>query len=311
MAKRRRKKQYYTDPITGRKKEVGAVYNPITGRKIPKGHYEEPITGNLRRVSKRKSYQSYNKPKRKNYSSYNRGPDIRLEDIDPKVWIFLLVIGVIFMIYWYIIRPFVNWIKDNTVTALIIGVIIVVVGIIAIVFYVKWRIKKRKEKEIFDKEQIDKGLIKFVDRFRNERWGKPNEVQRWTKEDEEAKENEKKINRVIEEIDNFEPLRKYKNEYPYQIELAGFLKSKFPGVDIEKQKGSSRPDIVVEDIAIEIKGPTRHRDLDTVMSKCARYKQHFGEIVIVLFEVEVNDRYYDEWKKGLDDTFPNVKIIKK
>ena len=68
---------------------------------------------------------------------------------------------------------------------------------------------------------------------------------------------------------------------------------------------------LVEDIAIEIKGPTRHKELDTIASKCARYNQHFKEIIIVLFEVEVMDRYYNEWKKSIEDTFPQVKIIRK
>lgn len=49
MARRKSKKQYYTDPLTGQRKEVGATYNPITGRKIPKGHYEDSITGQLRK----------------------------------------------------------------------------------------------------------------------------------------------------------------------------------------------------------------------------------------------------------------------
>ena len=91
----------------------------------------------------------------------------------------------------------------------------------------------------------------------------------------------------------------------------GYLKSKFSDADIEQQKGSSRPDIVIGDVAIEVKGPTKTRDLETVADKCMRYYQHFGELVVVLFEVEVSERRYGEWKRGMETTFPNVRIIRK
>ena len=119
------------------------------------------------------------------------------------------------------------------------------------------------------------------------------------------------INQVVEAIEEFKPARRYKNEFPYQVELVGYLKSKFPHADIEQQKGSSRPDIVVGDIAIEVKGSTRTQDLKTIADKCMRYYQHFGELVIVLFEVDVYEPRYEEWKKGIKNTFPNVRIIKK
>ena len=107
------------------------------------------------------------------------------------------------------------------------------------------------------------------------------------------------INQVVEAIEEFKPARRYKNEFPYQVELVGYLKSKFPHADIEQQKGSSRPDIVVGDIAIEVKGSTRTQDLKTIADKCMRYYQHFGELVIVLFEVDVYEPRYEEWKKGI------------
>ena len=64
-------------------------------------------------------------------------------------------------------------------------------------------------------------------------------------------------------------------------------------------------------MAIEVKGPTRNKDLRTIADKCMRYYQHYGKIVIVLFDVNVYDRYYDEWKHGVKKYFPNVKIIRK
>ena len=60
--------------------------------------------------------------------------------------------------------------------------------------------------------------------------------------------------KVFSSINEFQPLKNYHNEYSYQSELAQWLKSRFPDTNIEIQRGSSRPDIVVSGIAIEIKG---------------------------------------------------------
>ncbi|MDG6219260.1 MAG: hypothetical protein QCI00_07450, partial [Candidatus Thermoplasmatota archaeon] len=80
----------------------------------------------------------------------------------------------------------------------------------------------------------------------------------------------------------------------------------------EKQIGSSRPDIIIDKIAIEIKGPTLRRDLDSIANKCLRYNQHFeGPLIVVLFDIIVSDSYYQEWETGIKKTFPNVIIIKK
>lgn len=119
------------------------------------------------------------------------------------------------------------------------------------------------------------------------------------------------FNEVVNEINHFKPARKYRNEFSYQVELVGYLKSKFPNADIEQQRGSSRPDIVINHIAIEVKGPTKSQDLKTIPDKCMRYYQHFEEFIIVLFEVEVNNQFYYEWEKGIITGYPNVKIIRK
>jgi len=299
MARKRRKK-YYIDPITGQKREIGATYNPITGRKIPKGYYEHPITGELIKKSKRKSRQPY-----------YREPEFNFNDLPPwaQLTIALVILGV--LVWIFIIQSFMEWAKQNI--AMIITVLTIILIVLIVGFALHWRYRKKKEakKRKFEEEQKAKGLIKFVDRFGNERWGKPNEVDKWRKEDEKAREKEKLINQVVETIKGFKPARKYKNEFPYQVELAGYLKSKFPHVNIEQQRGSSRPDIVIGNIAIEVKGPTRNQDLKTIADKCMRYYQHFGELIIVLFEIDVYEPRYEEWEKGMKNTFPNVRIIRK
>lgn len=116
---------------------------------------------------------------------------------------------------------------------------------------------------------------------------------------------------VIEAINEFQPARAYKEESHYQIELNGWLKSRFPSTDIEIQTGYSRPDIVVDNVAIEIKGPTKARDLNTIMDKCQRYLQNHDHLVVVLFDVDVKPDRYAEWLDGIQTHYPDVPVIRK
>lgn len=80
------------------------------------------------------------------------------------------------------------------------------------------------------------------------------------------------IDKLLEEIKRFKPPRSNLSEWEYQLSLHSWLKQKFPDADIEKQRGSSRPDIVIGDnIAIELKGPTTRQGLITIADKINRY----------------------------------------
>lgn len=117
---------------------------------------------------------------------------------------------------------------------------------------------------------------------------------------------------VIHAIEEFEPSRIYHTEQGYHNELQGWLKAHFRKAKVEHQTGSSRPDIIIDmDIAIEVKGPTRSQDLKTIADKCNRYTIYWKNLIIVLFEVDVHERYYDEWEKGIVRRYPEVSIIRK
>lgn len=131
------------------------------------------------------------------------------------------------------------------------------------------------------------------------------------KELEEENIDEKVID-VVKFINEFKPSMDYLEELPYQAELIGWLKTKFPEAIIEKQRRSSRPDIAIGGIAIEVKGPTRNNDLDTIPNKCMRYSDNFKQgIIVVLFNLEVNNHMYTEWLNALKKTYPQVIVIKK
>lgn len=242
---------------------------------------------------------------RRRYYNNNR---IKLSKNEQLIFVITLLV---FLVYFFIIKPAIEYVQAHKGFFITLGVLIVGGLCFWVYLSIKSRIKNRVQREKFKKEQIENGSVEFIDRFGNVRFGKPEEVKKWTIEDEKAKEKERLINQIVSEIENFKPARRYYNEFPYQVELVGYLKSKFPHADIEVQKGSSRPDIVIGDVAIEVKGPTRTQDLQTISDKCMRYYQHFGELVVVLFETNVYEQRYNEWKKGMENTFPKVKIIRK
>ncbi len=123
------------------------------------------------------------------------------------------------------------------------------------------------------------------------------------------------IKELEKSILEFNPPRKYyREEMPYQDTLATHLKNEFPDGDVgvEVSRGPVRPDIVVNEVAIEIKGPTGNKELETIANKCLLYDQYFhGGLICVLFNVYVNKRRYDAWLRGINNSYPNVIVIKK
>jgi hypothetical protein len=122
--------------------------------------------------------------------------------------------------------------------------------------------------------------------------------------------------KVAQCIRDFKPLKNYHGEYMFQAELTQYLRRDFPNTNIEKQRGSSRPDIDVNGIGIEVKGPTFDEDLNTIPDKLIRYSHRFPKgIIVVLFDVHVNPHRYEELVQGINNTrfqgLANIEIIKK
>jgi len=167
------------------------------------------------------------------------------------------------------------------------------------------------EREKFEVEQKEKGLIKFLDRDNNEKWGTPEEIEKWKKDDEESKIKDLLINRIVQSIKKFQPARKWPDEDSYHKELLGYLKGEYPDIKYEFQIGSSRPDLVIGNIAIEIKGPTDDDALNTLTTKCLKYSHHFDHLIMVLFDPQFSERHFKEVKSGIHHYFPHVVIIRK
>jgi len=290
----RRKKpqiEYYIDPRTGRRLEFGSQYNLITGEKI----YSVRAPQQQRRHRKfRSSYRRRKKP----YLDQFFGPD------KPGSWILGVTLG-IGGIYLFVIAPFVSWLKTNLLEFISVILLFGAICCVAISYHV------RRQKK-FEASQRAKGLVKFVNRKYKTNWGTPLQVKEWQKIDMEEAEKEKTINQIIGQIDLFIPAARFQKETEYQFYLHQWLKKTFPHVKRESQRGRSRPDLKIGNIAIEVKGPTDKRGLDTIADKCMRYGRHFPEgLIIVLFDMHVYQKMYDEWLSSLQTTFPHVKVIKK
>lgn len=107
-------------------------------------------------------------------------------------------------------------------------------------------------------------------------------------------------------------MKQWGNENNYHIELLGWLKREFTDiVEYEVQSGASHPDLVIKDIAIEIKGPTDSQALNTIASKLLRYEQYYPIMIIVLFECNFSEQLFQEIQNGINKHFKNVTIIRK
>lgn len=128
---------------------------------------------------------------------------------------------------------------------------------------------------------------------------------------EDEKYKDLLLSQIVESINSFSPLKDWPDEASYQLELLGYLKRDYPDIQYELQTGSSRPDLVIRNIAIELKGPTDNQALDTLTTKCLKYSNYYDHLIIVLFNPTFSDRHFNEIRQGIDRYFPHVVIIKK
>jgi hypothetical protein len=258
-------------------------------------------------------------------------------EINPIFILFVFLIVGLFIID--------QWIRANWNTIILIFQIIsaiIIIGILLYIIYYFNKIKRERneierkknaterekiEDEIFQKEKKEReaqereqfvqkqkglGLVSYIDRHGKEFWVIPDEIEKIKQKDEDERVKESLLFKVTQEIEDFKPTREWKNENNYHIELLGWLRKAFPDiVEYEVQSGASRPDLVIKDIAIEIKGPTDSQALNTLPSKLIRYEPYYSNILIVLLECNFSEQHFEEIQRGIDNHFQNVKIIRK
>ena len=154
-------------------------------------------------------------------------------------------------------------------------------------------------------------LIEYGDGFGKKVYGTFDQIAKLQELDDSGENPGTLLNDVKLAIEEFRPSQRYDSELGYHAELVGYLKTRFPNLKMEEQIGSSRPDITIQDIAIEVKGPTGNKALDSLTTKCLKYLQHYPHLIVVLFEPFFNEGHYSEIERGLEIKFPNLIIVRK
>jgi hypothetical protein len=116
---------------------------------------------------------------------------------------------------------------------------------------------------------------------------------------ERRKKREEAFYRVVGTIKSLDYTPTFREERPYQAMLYGFLKGKGFDVSYEVQTGASRPDLVVDGIAIEVKGPTDSMAMQTLSHKIMKYSNHYKFLIIVLFDCICSKYTLDETLMGI------------
>jgi len=89
-------------------------------------------------------------------------------------------------------------------------------------------------------------------------------------------------------------------EIDYQALLYGYLIGKgYTNIMYEPRSGDSRPDLSVDGIAIEVKGPTGADALRTIADKAMKYSNHYHFLIAVLFDPYCRFSKVDETISGL------------
>jgi hypothetical protein len=197
---------------------------------------------------------------------YRKRSNSNNQEIDPIVWGIVWLFVFSYMTYHFFILPNIEAFKFYWAIWLIVIAILLTVYLI---YMVKVRIKKTKAED----ERIN-NIPNFV----------------------------KKLDDKIKE---FKPIKQHTEEIRYQLELVWFLKNDYPDVKIEKTREYSRPDIIIDEIAIEIKWPTNMSCLKTLPDKINSYLSKWDYLFIVLFNIQIvedkekNLEIYEKKKKEI------------
>ena len=117
------------------------------------------------------------------------------------------------------------------------------------------------------------------------------------------------VDKIKTTIESFKQAENWPNEAGYQADLYNFLKRNFPDAKLEERTGASRPDIIIKDIAIELKGPTTNEGINSLPAKCIKYSKYYRKIIFVLFSPKFSQSNFIEIKKGIEETFPGRTIF--
>jgi hypothetical protein len=98
-------------------------------------------------------------------------------------------------------------------------------------------------------------------------------------------------------------------ERAYEAQLYTALKAKGFDVDYESQRRGARFDLVIGDIAVELKVVKNTSIFDSLYGQVARYCDQFSKIIIVLIDQFRNPSVMDKEIERLKKISPNIEVI--
>jgi hypothetical protein len=209
------------------------------------------------------------------------------------IWGWALIgVAICALIYKLALEPLAQIVKQHALIAVICFLVIIGLTVWACL-HLRKRLDQLEEENVkLRNTLLSKNYHEYKDNHDIIRWGTEKEIMEWKKED-------KLFRDILEAIRLFTPSKRYPREEPYKVELQGCLRTRFRQSKIEIQKGQSRPDIVIDHIAIEVKGPTDDDDLMTIPGKCEKYLKHWEQLIVVFFEREYSPETWDEYIRPL------------
>jgi len=91
--------------------------------------------------------------------------------------------------------------------------------------------------------------------------------------------------------------------------LYRWLKREFPNAEYEKPIGTIRIDIAIDKIAIELKGPTENKDLDSISKQALTRLNYYDNVIFVLCEPKFTDKHFEEIERAIKRELPKVGVI--
>jgi hypothetical protein len=119
------------------------------------------------------------------------------------------------------------------------------------------------------------------------------------------------LERSIHAIEGYSPTTVYPDSERYRAEMGAYLRENLSGHTVEVHDHWSKPPIVIDTIAVDVKGPADDHALETLSTNCLQYARSYRSLIVVLFDRRFSSDHYDDMIAKLEGIFQNVTVILK
>jgi hypothetical protein len=221
----------------------------------------------------------------------------------------------VFLIWRFVIEPLSRVVSQHPLETVVAALLLICIAAYVLYdFGFKRHESLKEENDKLIALLYSKGFERFKDRLNNVRWGTAEEVKSWEVENQMQLELNRICNEIVTHISAMPLTQVYKDENSYEKEMNGWLKSKYPQSLVQQsiiENGTvrGRVDIAIDDIAIEIKGPTDKGQLDTLSEKCIKYAPPYKRIIFVLCEPKYHEADFNRITGALKNLYGDLVVF--